>query len=87
MRCVFVLHSLMLQFENNFYLVQERTPDPTMLDAINSTLGTIRGAPGFEVYWTNRKSLFFPECQAYIEALMYGKEGEANALYRSTESE
>ena len=81
-RFVFVLHTVMLQFQNNFYLVEEGTLDPRMLDAINSTLGTIRGTPGFEFYWVNRKSLFFPEYQAYIESLMYQQDGAANALYQ-----
>ena len=85
-RFVFVLHTVMLQFQNNFYLVEEGTLDPRMLDAINNTLGTVRGTPGFEFYWTNRKSLFFPEYQRYVEALMYSEEGEANALYRTVES-
>ena len=81
-RFVFVLHTVMLQFQNNFYLVDEGTLDPRMLEAINSTLGTIRGTPGFEYYWTNRRSLFFPEYQAYIGKLMYEHDGEANALYK-----
>lgn len=81
-RFVFVLHTVMLQFQNNFYLVEEGTLDPRMLDAINSTLGTVRGTPGFEFYWTHRKSLFFPEYQRYVETLMYEREGVANALYR-----
>ncbi len=81
-RFVFVIHTIMLQFQNNFYLVEEGTLDPRMLEAINNTLGTIRGTPGFEFYWANRKSLFFAEYQAYVEALMYGQDGEANKLYR-----
>lgn len=85
-RFVFVLHTVMLQFQNNFYLVEEGTLDPRMLQAINNTLGTIRGTAGFDYYWSNRKSLFFPEYQEYIEALMYKMEGEANAIYRQAES-
>ncbi len=80
-RFTFVLHTVMLQFQNNYYLVDEGTLDPRMLEAINNTLGTIRGTPGFDYYWRNRKALFFPEYQAYIETLMYEKEGGPNALY------
>ena len=37
-RFVFVIHTIMLQFQNNFYLVEEGTLDPRMLEAINNTL-------------------------------------------------
>ncbi len=81
-RFVFVLHTVMLQFQNNFYLVDEGTLDPRMLAAINNTLRTVQGTPGFDVYWTNRRGLFFPEYQAYVDALMYEQDGEANSLYQ-----
>jgi len=66
LRFVFLLHIIMLQFQNNFYLVEEGTLDAKMLSAINNTLATIRGTPGFEMYWSLRRDLFYPEYQAFV---------------------
>ena len=72
----------MLQFQNNFYLVDEGTLDKKMLAAINNTLATLRGTPGFEMYWSRRRELFFPEYQAFIEHLMFETEGLPAPSYR-----
>lgn len=82
LRFVFLLHIIMLQFQNNFYLVEEGTMDEKMLSAVNNTLATIRGTPGFEMYWSLRRELFYPEYQAFVEHLMFEVEGSANPSYR-----
>ena len=86
LRFVFLLHIIMLQFQNNFYLVEEGTLDEKVLSAINNTLATIRGTPGFAMYWSLRKELFFPEYQAFVERLMFETEGQPNESYRHPES-
>ena len=87
LRFVFLLHIIMLQFQNNFYLVEEGTLDEKMLLAINNTLATIRGTPGFAMYWSLRRELFFPEYQAFVERLMFETEGPPNESYRQSESQ
>jgi len=86
LRFVFLLHIIMLQFQNNFYLVEEGTLDEKMLSAINNTLATIRGTPGFAMYWSLRRELFFPEYQAFVEQLMFETEGLPNQSYRHSKS-
>ena len=75
LRFVFLLHIIMLQFQNNYYLVEEGTLDVKMLSAINNTLATLRGTPGFEMYWLHRRGLFYPEYQDFIEQLLVETEG------------
>lgn len=82
LRFVFLLHIIMLQFQNNFYLVEERTLDEKMLSAINNTMATIRGTPGFAMYWSQRRELFFPEYQIFVERLMFEAEGPPNRSYQ-----
>jgi hypothetical protein len=82
LRFVFLVHIIMLQFQNNFYLVEEGTLDEKMLSAINTTLATIRGTPGFEMYWSLRRDLFFPEYQSFVEQLMFEIEGRPNPSYQ-----
>ena len=82
LRFVFLLHIIMLQFQNNYYLVEEGTLDAKMLSAINNTMATIRGTPGFAMYWSQRRELFFPEYQAFVEQLMFETEGLPNESYR-----
>jgi hypothetical protein len=82
LRFVFLLHIVMLQFQNNYYLVEEGTLDEKMLSAINNTLATIRGTPGFELYWSLRRELFYPEYQSFVEQLMFETEGLPNQSYQ-----
>ena len=82
LRFLFLVHILMLQFQNNYYLVEEGTLDEKMLYAINNTLATLRGTPGFELYWSLRRELFNPEYQAFVEQLMFETEGLPNPSYR-----
>ena len=82
LRFVFLLHIIMLQFQNNYYLVEEGTLDEKMLLAINNTLSTIRGTPGFAMYWSLRRDLFNPEYQAFVEQLMFETDGPPNPSYQ-----
>jgi len=83
LRFIFLLHIVMLQFQNNYYLVEEGTLDPKMLDSINNTLAAIRGTPGFELYWPLRKDLLYPEYRAFVEKLMFRPGGQPNPSYRT----
>ena len=76
-----------LQFQNNFYLVEEGALDEKMLSAINNTLATIRGTPGFAMYWSLRRELFYPDYQAFVEQLMFETEGLPNQSYRLSNSD
>jgi hypothetical protein len=81
LRFIFLLHIILLQYQNNFYLVQEGTLDRRVLDSITLTLTTIKGTDGFELYWSLRKDLFYPEYKNFIEGLMYNSKYEASPSY------
>ena len=61
LRFIFLLHFLLVQFQNNFYMVDQGTLDSDILDSITSTLTAIKGTPGWETYWGLRRNLFRQE--------------------------
>lgn len=81
LRFIFLLHMIMLQYQNNFYLVGEGTLEAKVLNAITQTLTTIKGTPGFDKYWVLRKQLFYPEYRAFVEDLMYHSQHKPSPTY------
>lgn len=81
LRFVFLVHIIMLQFQNNFYLVEEGTLDKKVLESITLTLTTIKGTAGFDRYWALRKQLFYPEYRMFIEELMYNSLHKPSPTY------
>jgi hypothetical protein len=81
LRFIFLVHIIMLQFQNNYYLVEEGTLEKKVLDSITLTLTTIKGTSGFERYWNLRKELFYPEYRAFIEELMYNSQHNPSSIY------
>ena len=81
LRFVFLCHIVMLQFQNNFYLVEEGTLDEKVLESITLTLTTIKGTAGFDRYWALRKQLFYPEYRMFIEELMYNSQHKPSPTY------
>ena len=81
LRFIFLLHIVMLQFQNNYYLEQEGTLEERILLTITTTLTTIKGTPGFDRYWALRKNYFFLEYRSFIEELMYNSEYKPSPTY------
>ena len=80
-RFIWLVHIVMLQFQNNYYLVEEGTLEKKVLDSIAITMTTIKGSAGFERYWGLRKKLFYPEYRMFIEDLMYNSQHKASPTY------
>jgi hypothetical protein len=81
LRFIFLVHIIMLQYQNNYYLVEEGTLEKKVLDSITLTLTTIKGSSGFDRYWNLRKQLFYPEYRAFIEELMYNSQHMPSPTY------
>ena len=67
---VMFLHSVLLSFQNSFYLVEEGTLDPRIRDTITEAIVVVKDSPGWRYYWENRRALFMPEFQEYVDDLM-----------------
>ncbi len=69
-RAILMLHSLMWVHQNNYYLVKEGTLDPRIQDSISQSIIIVKDSPGWEKYWQQRRSIFLPEFQKYVDELM-----------------
>lgn len=81
LRFVFLVHIVMLQFQNNYYLVEESTLEKKVLESVTITLTSIKGTAGFEKYWALRKQFFYPEYRTFIEELMSSSQHEPSSTY------
>lgn len=81
LRFILLVHFLLVQFQNKFYMVEQGTLDGDVLDSITSTLTTIKGTPGWEMYWGLRRNLFLEEFVQFIEGRMYESDYETSEIY------
>lgn len=76
------LHGAIIIWQNNFYLGQEGTLDPRIKDSVTETIAIIKDRPGWQMYWEQRRSVFFPEFQSYVDELMLSdKHQSAGTIY------
>ncbi len=64
------LHGAFLNFQNSFYLEAENTLDHTIRDSMTAVLAGVKNQPGFRRYWQQRRPIFYPEFQAYIDSII-----------------
>ena len=67
---IFLLHGGMFLYQNAFVLGREGSLDKTLQTVTTGTLKAIVNQPGFEIYWHQRRSLYIPEFQKYVEELI-----------------
>ena len=79
---VMKIHSVILLFQNSFYLAEEGTLDPRIRDTINEAVVVIKDTPGWHYYWENRRPLFFPEFQDFIDELMKVEREVSQSIYK-----
>ena len=75
------LHGLMLNFQNNFYLAGEGTLDSDFRDSLKAATYSVKDQPGFHRYWQQRRDIFFPEFQAYIDAIVSSEQPASKGVY------
>ena len=80
-------HAAMLNFQNSYYLVEEGTLDYEIRDSLTVVIFAVKHLPGFHRYWEQRKPIFFPEFQAYIEDIMASAEANSEGLYAGEQKE
>ncbi len=67
---IFMMHSLFLSFQNGWYLASEGTLDLELRDTITNAILGVREQPGMNLYWAQRKALFKPDFQEYVDEIM-----------------
>ncbi|WOH38017.1 hypothetical protein RI844_01930 [Thalassotalea fonticola] len=75
------LHGILIIFQNNFYLANEGTLDAKMKDSIAEAVVVIKDQPGWRLYWQERRGLFLPEFQTYIDQLTKAERKVSLGIY------
>ena len=78
------LHSLMLVFQNAYYLELEGTLDDRLKKSLTSTIKGAKDQKGFKYYWNIRKSNFFDEFKKYVDEILLIEEQTVN-IYNTIE--
>ena len=78
---VMTFHAAMLNFQNSFYLVEEGTLDHEIRDSLTAVIAAVKHLPGFHRYWEQRKPIFFPEFQVYVDGILVSDQQNSEGLY------
>jgi len=78
---IFMLHGAMLIFQNSYFLTKEGILDASTHLTILESIVPIKDSPGFILYWGQRKAIFNPEYQEYIEELRKVERTTSHKLY------
>ena len=79
-------HAVFLSFQNSHYLVSEGTLDKRIEESITEVLVGVKDQPGFQVFWEQRKSIFFKEFRDYVESSLITDRQVSVGLYNKIES-
>ena len=75
------LHGLFLAFQNSYYLAREGTLDDRINQSLTEVMVGIKDQPGFQLFWRQRKAIFFPEFQDYVDTAMSADRRVSEGLY------
>jgi hypothetical protein len=84
---VLLVHAVILVFQNSYYLVREGTLDDRITRSITEALIGVKDQPGFQLYWQQRKGIFFPEFQDYIETIISSDRRFSEGVYKDIHPE
>ena len=81
------LHGLFLSFQNSLYLVTKGTLDKQILESTTEVIVGVKDSPGFQLFWKQRKSIFFKEFQNYVESIIIEDRPVSEGLFVKPVSE
>jgi hypothetical protein len=81
-----MFHGVFLAFQNSYWLNQEGTLDPELLDALTAAILGVKDTPGMNRYWRQRRSYLNASFADYIEELLQRETNTSMDLYRLPES-
>ena len=64
---ILMMHAAMLGYQNSFNLAEQGTLDIEIRESINKALSSIKGLPGFQLYWRQRAPLLHPDFREYVK--------------------
>jgi hypothetical protein len=79
---IYILHGLLLTFQNSYYLALEGTLDERIPESLNQVIVGVKDQPGFQLYWKARKSIFFKEYRDYVDEIMKSDTKISDGVYK-----
>ncbi len=81
------LHGLFLAFQNGFYLAREGTLDDRINQSLTEVIVAVKDQPGFQLFWRQRKAIFFPEFQDYVDTAMSSDRRVSEGVFKDINPE
>jgi hypothetical protein len=67
-------------------LAKEGTLDERIKYSLTAVMVAVKDQPGFHKYWQQRRSIFFPEFQEYMDATVSSDRRVSEGVYRDINS-
>lgn len=80
-----MFHAVFLAFQNSYWLHQEGTLDPELLDALTAAILGVKDTPGLNRYWRQRRSYLNASFANYVDDLLQRETNTSMDLYRLPE--
>lgn len=81
-----LFHGVFLAFQNSYWLAEEGTLDPELLEALTAAILGVKDTPGMRRYWRQRKSYLNASFGDYVDQLMERETNTSMDIYRSPTS-
>ena len=81
-----IFHGVFLAFQNSYWLAEEGTLDPELLEALTAAILGVKDTPGMQRYWRQRRSYLNASFGLYVDGLLERETNTSMDIYRILES-
>ena len=81
-----IFHGVFLAFQNSYWLAEEGTLDPELLEALTAAILGVKDTPGMQRYWRQRRSYLNESFGLYVDELLERETNTSMDIYRIPES-
>jgi len=81
-----IFHGVFLAFQNSYWLAEEGTLDPELLEALTAAVLGVKDTPGMQRYWRQRRSYLNASFGLYVDELLERETDTSMDIYRIPES-
>ena len=81
-----IFHGVFLAFQNSYWLAEEGTLDPELLEALTAAILGVKDTPGMQRYWRQRRSYLNASFGLYVDELLERETNTSMDIYRIPES-
>ena len=77
-----MFHGIFLAFQNSYWLTEEGTLDPELLDSLTAAILGVKDTPGMQRYWRQRRSYLNASFAEYVDRLLELETNTSMDMYR-----